>query len=675
MRRFKHYLVLLSLFLFMLPIVAQQTPGYIVDAAVTAVNIAIPDKGDPIGWTHTTLPATNNSSLGCILVEGTTLSREVIPYVVRLEYPDGIYNVHVSDTGEIVQLCDTKFPAESLTQQPTATPTDLPEGVPSPTPSGDLCTITPRGTFANLRSEPGTDSDLIKILYPYETFVVLGRSGDWYFSERGWANFDVVEFGGNCDNLSALSAAQAAEASIYVCPPNFFEHLEPRITRGQVTAQVIQGSLPNRLREEPTIDSEMIGEIQPGRRIDEVLSGPACSGGYVWWEVNIDGTVGWTAESDFESGEYFLEPVSEEGVTIVAEDTTEPIDQPMPQAAPGDASATTPTGAVMTSANAPQIAILETLPVDGALSVVWSPDGSQLAVDTPQGVIVFNYPDTSQFEVVVEGRKNDLGNVMAYSSDGRYLAVGGGDGSIVIYDFSTNVATALPGIEAAPIATLAFRPEINELISVSGSTQDGENWALKRWDMQGIDANIGDTPITLNYSFPFPLTDVAFSEDGDLLAVTGESTLNPAAALWAYDADNGDLLYSIGLQPMQGFTFVAPVPENAGMSGDFLVGNGGAVTTVTVATQEVTAFYQSQGYLVTEVTTNTEDGATLLSIANAAPGAPNGTETVSFFASDNLLSPATTINLMALDISFNPDGTRLAVVSFEGKVLLLGVAG
>jgi len=96
---------------------------------------------------------------------------------------------------------------------------------------------------------------------------------------------------------------------------------------------------------------------------------------------------------------------------------------------------------------------------------------------------------------------------------------------------------------------------------------------------------------------------------------------------------------------------------------------------VSVNTQEIIALYQSQGYIVSEVESYASGGTALLSISNATPGASSETESVSFFAADNLLSPAATLTLTSLDLAFSPDGTRLAVVSLEGKVLLIGVAG
>jgi uncharacterized protein YraI len=38
-----------------------------------------------------------------------------------------------------------------------------------------------------------------------------------------------------------------------------------------------------------------------------VLAGPTCANGMNWWQVNYNGTVGWTAEGD--ASGYWLEPL------------------------------------------------------------------------------------------------------------------------------------------------------------------------------------------------------------------------------------------------------------------------------------------------------------------------------------------------------------------------------
>lgn len=81
--------------------------------------------------------------------------------------------------------------------------------------------------------------------------------------------------------------------------------LAPRLTTA-APARVVPGSA-NALRSLPgrSGSSVVIGEI-PGGGVFSVLSGPTCADGYYWWQVNYNGTIGWTAEG--QGSTYWLEP-------------------------------------------------------------------------------------------------------------------------------------------------------------------------------------------------------------------------------------------------------------------------------------------------------------------------------------------------------------------------------
>jgi hypothetical protein len=51
----------------------------------------------------------------------------------------------------------------------------------------------------------------------------------------------------------------------------------------------------------------VIGEI-PGGASFTIVGGPQCGAeGWLWWQVNYNGTIGWTAEGDTTT--YWLEPI------------------------------------------------------------------------------------------------------------------------------------------------------------------------------------------------------------------------------------------------------------------------------------------------------------------------------------------------------------------------------
>lgn len=88
-------------------------------------------------------------------------------------------------------------------------------------------------------------------------------------------------------------------------PPEDITYMPTRLT-AQIQARVAPG-LPNNLRAEPSTTGGIVGEI-PGEGIFTTLAGPTCDElGYLWWQVDFDGLVGWTAEG--RNGDYLLEPL------------------------------------------------------------------------------------------------------------------------------------------------------------------------------------------------------------------------------------------------------------------------------------------------------------------------------------------------------------------------------
>ena len=61
------------------------------------------------------------------------------------------------------------------------------------------------------------------------------------------------------------------------------------------------------MRDQPSTSGAQVGQI-PGGSTFDVLDGPFCAEGYNWWQVDYDGTVGYTVEGG--GGDYFVEPVA-----------------------------------------------------------------------------------------------------------------------------------------------------------------------------------------------------------------------------------------------------------------------------------------------------------------------------------------------------------------------------
>lgn len=75
-----------------------------------------------------------------------------------------------------------------------------------------------------------------------------------------------------------------------------------------MTARVTPNNVANRLRAEPITTAEQIGRIEPGASF-VIAAGPVCdeANQLLWWQVNYEGTVGWTAEGMGQ--DYFIEPL------------------------------------------------------------------------------------------------------------------------------------------------------------------------------------------------------------------------------------------------------------------------------------------------------------------------------------------------------------------------------
>ena len=85
-------------------------------------------------------------------------------------------------------------------------------------------------------------------------------------------------------------------------------------------AKTVAGFTINR-RAEPDLQSARTGQI-PNGDIVRVADGPVCADGYVWWQLNYDSMMGWTAEGDVKTSTYWLEGVG--NIAEPAADSTEP---------------------------------------------------------------------------------------------------------------------------------------------------------------------------------------------------------------------------------------------------------------------------------------------------------------------------------------------------------------
>jgi len=145
-----------------------------------------------------------------------------------------------------------------------------------------------------IRSGPGTNYDQLGLLVENHYYPVLQIQNGWVQIQgskgSGWVSLSVVEeFGGSSSSNSGNSSGNS-NINISECPV----HVQQVFIggRGQVTP-----GLANRIRSGAGTSYRELGMAQPGVVFD-VLDGPVCSDGLWWWQINYQGTTGWTVEGD-----------------------------------------------------------------------------------------------------------------------------------------------------------------------------------------------------------------------------------------------------------------------------------------------------------------------------------------------------------------------------------------
>ena len=329
----KRFLLLILLTLSALPILAQgdEIPR---EAAIQAAQTVLGTR--PLSYTYGIGAETTNSNLGCTSAPSGDLGRPVLPYRYTLSYAQGNYVVYASSDGTVTVLCDAQFTLPPTT--PTVTPSGVtPSVTVTPGAPIDGCFLSSIGAFTNVRATPSVTGAQVGTIYSGQVYPIVARNTNttdaWYFLSAGWVNAQVITLTGTCNTLPAddnrvgsgiglltptgdKNIAQVLQT--YACPADFAGYLVPQIRVGSATAKVGAGGVPNVIRSAPVANDSIgarLGTIQPNRTIDRVINGPACSGGYVWWLVEADGTQGWTVESDVAQEEYYLEPTVGNEVT------------------------------------------------------------------------------------------------------------------------------------------------------------------------------------------------------------------------------------------------------------------------------------------------------------------------------------------------------------------------
>lgn len=133
--------------------------------------------------------------------------------------------------------------------------------------------------------------------------AIVGADGalELKYSLSGGSDIEIVVTD-RTNNIIVSSNALASNTVLFPCNSN----VNSRLRKGGSARVTITNGIPVRLRAEPLVhSSNVITQISEGTSM-EILDGPACNGGWVWWGVEVSGEFGWMAEGDGNS--WFLEP-------------------------------------------------------------------------------------------------------------------------------------------------------------------------------------------------------------------------------------------------------------------------------------------------------------------------------------------------------------------------------
>ncbi|MEM6527576.1 MAG: SH3 domain-containing protein [Chloroflexota bacterium] len=658
---------------------AQELSDEAFEATISQLNQIIPGIGRPDRWQFQILFPSTDSAVMCPLVPGYKTQNTRQPFIVSLFYGETEYIFHASSDGFAIQPCDPKLGQVGMAQIST---------VPA---AADACTLTPGGGFANIRIQPDIEAQQVFTLE--EGRQVLGRNGDttWYLIAEGWVAGTVVATSGDCSpnvlperstdimllsatpqvaatggtgttivtplpGATVVAAAPSDDLAAYTCPPNFEGYLPPRIRAGAVTAQVQLGGFPNTLRSLPTTQSDRVGQVQPGRRLDRVIQGPRCGDGFMWWQIDIDGRVGWTAESSAEDNEYYLEPTPGNEVAV----------QPA-----GEVAALPSSVVAITTDNIGLVRQSSVL--SGNYNVfAWRGEFDALAA---LGGLPVPVDVTSINSVAVMPASTGVSGVtaIAVAPDSAIYAQGTDTGAVTVFTEDGDEETAL----AAAVNAIAFSPDSTRMATGTGDSDGAEDtWTLQLWDVPGMMNGVGENDLLRTIRFPFPVRDVAFSADSNSMAVLAER--NGDAALWIYtDGGVGANTLTLLVENTQGYVFVEPVPE--GQDGDFIYAKGTALFSMDVATGTERLLYDQNTLLITDVAFNPATPAQMLvtNTSAASPDAPTGS--IPLYAYDYSAfagsTPApTVVDVTAgVEVSFNEGGSAFAVQTLTGDMRFYAV--
>ncbi len=447
-----------------------------------------------------------------------------------------------------------------------------------------------------------------------------GVTYDYRVSADGSIVFPCLKEGGGPLGATTqpIQPAQTPTTSSN-CPAGYTGYLMPRLSVGG-QAQIGTNGTPNRLRSQPGVNGQQISVIQPGTTVS-IVGGPFCetSAQIIWWQVNANGVVGWTAEGQLPNN-YFLVPV---GGSLQAERD------------------------LITASNVTSLVPLANIPLAGVSSVAFSQDNRWIALGGLSGLAVY---DLATLKLVPQlGDISQPVTAVAFSSDSRYLTAARQDGSLQIEDTGSGTRVLLNRSTNERINSIAFSPDARDLLAFGSGTLTG---TTASWEIFNLPRNLtlragsGNTWVRA----------VAFSSDGTLFAWV-DSSLNVIVTA------SGTAVRTTPLtQATRGGVIWRPSSHSVA----FADGANIRLDNLDNNTEQV---YSADPNFIPAVMSFSKDGSILA--AMDVPGNTTTGSNLNIFDTDTADLINNTVLEASNTLTFSPDGTLLAVGAND-QVILLG---
>ena len=555
---------------------------------------------------------------------------------------------------------------------------------------GTGCYMRPRESTINVRRAPRGKQ--VAQLSPQNSYVVFGknRAGDWLFFRQGWVSLSVMELIGDCAKLPVLDPAKVSSGSVSYCPPLYQGFLPPRIDVGLAKARIASETLANRIRAAPELGAQQIGLIPPRQIIDAVLDGPACDGAFIWWQIEVEGLIGWTVESDRNANVYYLEPVegkneAANGELSQASSPSLPVVSLPVESLPAASTQAAPADVALfiSSANLDRLARTHVIAAKDPLQVAWTPGDDALVLLLASGDMLFypnpGTPNPGTELAAVKLKKPDDFQIKAFDfgADDE-LAIGSQAGQVELITLGEQAAVAtrtqLSPLLSGSVQALDWSKN-GRLLAAASRVQPSKlalpDSELVVWKIEGLAAD-PQAEAAFHFAFPYPLTDIAFSEDGRWLAVIGERVASRRAALWIYDAADGHLVFSKTLIGMGGMGWVRASPS-ADLA-DFFYSNGDSLYLLDIDSGHDLRFYHRAGAMMPQIDMRGRVIAgTELILAIASQDA-DGQAQLHIVNAMNSDSPTAQLPITLDDLAFSHDGRAIALAQrSRDRVLIYAV--